>query len=90
MLDEDVCHVEAFFSLGDVQVAFRIFSMFCPKTFLFASLLPSFITLLAPAHLFQLNLHASFWETLGPKLFELPISPLNALTRFSPHLSWVD
>jgi hypothetical protein len=76
MLDENVCHVKAFLGLRDVQVAFGILSMFCPKTFLFSLLFPSLIRVLALVRLLQLNLHANFWETLGLELFELPIGPL--------------
>jgi len=86
MLDEDVCHVEAFLNLGDVQVTFRILSMFRPKTFLFDLLFSSFINVLALVHFpnstfmqvfgtsspSQLSLYAIFWETLGLELFEFP------------------
>ncbi len=33
MLEEDVCHVETFLSLGDVQVAFGIFQCFVQRLF---------------------------------------------------------
>ncbi len=71
------------------------FSMFCSKTLLFAALFPSFIGLsvqvhLAQAHFFRLDLHACFWQILGPKFFGLPMGPLNVSSCFPPYLSWGD
>jgi len=86
MLDKDVCHVEAFLNLGDVQITFGILSMFCPKIFQFDLLFSSLISVLALARLpnstfmqvfgtsspSQLSFHAIFWETFGLELLEFP------------------
>jgi hypothetical protein len=62
--------------------------VFCPKTLLFVLLLPFFIGLSMPIHFFQLDLLASFQETLGPRFFGFPTGPFCAPTSFSFHFLW--
>jgi hypothetical protein len=89
-LNKDFHHTcrGAFKIKGHLNCFWDPLSMFCPKTLLFTSLFPSFNIFLTLLHLFWLDLHVSFLETLGPKFFGLHVCLFAMLTSFSPHFSW--
>jgi hypothetical protein len=66
VLNEDVKHVDIFSRLQDVHVVFGIiFLMFCPKAFIFVSLLPSLLGFHNQFVVFYLTLMRVFEKKLG-------------------------
>jgi hypothetical protein len=82
-LADDVHYIHAFLKLGDVKVAFEIFTR-C-KCFITFFVLPHTPKVLMPTRLLWVNLHSHFWETLKAMFFGVSEGSPSSSTSLSSH-----